>query len=175
MLNAGIQRTLNFTSPETISLATVDAEVLTNYTSPLHLLIHALPHLISLGPSTPTCVVLVTSGLALVPLPRCAGYCATKAAMHSLSWTLRAQLSSPENVSRTGHIKVVEIVPPAVKTELHSVQPDLVAIGQGDIGMPLQEFLEEAWIGLQNADEDIYIGAIREMFANVEKEKKVVL
>lgn len=190
-LNAGIQRTLSFptlatttldSNATTTALETIDAEILTNYTSPLHLVVHLLPHLASLGaPGTdkPAAIVLVTSGLALVPLPRCAGYCATKAAMHSLAWTLRAQLAAPvadsdggTTATATSHIKVIEIVPPAVQTELHSLQPDLVAAGQGSIGMPLKDFLEEAWAGLERGDDEIFIGAIRERFARVEDGKR---
>lgn len=170
-LNAGIQRTIDFTHPEAISLDRVNTELTTNYTSPLHTLVAFLPHLTSLEPR-PASIVLVSSGLALIPIPRCANYCATKAAMHSLAWTLRSQLSAPSS-PETQHIRIIEIIPPAVQTELHTQQPDLAAAGQGPIGMPLQEFLEETWSALEKGDEDeILVGPNRERWGTVENEKK---
>lgn len=55
--------------------------------------------------------VAVTSGLAFVPLPISPIYCATKAALHSYTQSLREQL-------RNTSIKVFELAPPATKTEL---------------------------------------------------------
>jgi len=55
--------------------------------------------------------VFVSSGLAFVPLPIAPVYCATKAAIHSYSLSLRAQL-------RNTTIKVFELAPPATQTDL---------------------------------------------------------
>jgi len=55
--------------------------------------------------------VNVSSGLAFVPLPIAPVYCATKAAIHSYSLSLRAQL-------RNTTIKVFELAPPATQTDL---------------------------------------------------------
>lgn len=55
--------------------------------------------------------VNVTSGLAFVPLPIAPVYCATKAALHSYTQSLREQL-------RNTTIKVFELAPPATETEL---------------------------------------------------------
>lgn len=55
-------------------------------------------------------------------------------------------------------VKVIEIFPPAVQTELHDEkhQPD-IKDGR-NMGMPLDEFTEEAWKGLERGDEDIPVG-----------------
>jgi short-subunit dehydrogenase involved in D-alanine esterification of teichoic acids len=89
----------------------------TNYIAPLHLVKAFLPHLQS--HSSPTSLIFTTSGLALVPILRCANYCASKAALHHLILVLREQL-------RGSNVGVVEILPPAVRTELHDEkhQPD---------------------------------------------------
>lgn len=151
LLNAGFQRTLAFTSPSTISLPLVTSELTTNYLSPLHMVTHFLPHLISLSPS-PSSIILVSSGLAVVPLPRCANYSASKAAIHSLAWSLRCQLAGPDS-PETHHIKVVEIMPPAVRTELHTQQEDLVEAGQEKVGIGLEEFVDETWGDLVGEEE----------------------
>ncbi|KAK4183528.1 putative dehydrogenase [Podospora australis] len=151
VLNAGFQRTLDFRSPSTISLPLVSSELTTNYLSPVHLVTAFLPHLASLAPQ-PTSIVFVSSGLSVLPLPRCANYSATKAAIHSLAWSLRCQLSGPES-PLTHHIRIVEIMPPAVRTELHTQQPDLVAEGQGEIGVPLAAYIDETWNALASKED----------------------
>lgn len=55
--------------------------------------------------------VTVSSGLAFVPLPIAPVYCATKAALHSYTLSLREQL-------RNTSIKVFELAPPATQTDL---------------------------------------------------------
>jgi uncharacterized oxidoreductase len=56
-------------------------------------------------------IVNVSSGLAFVPLQAAPVYCATKAAMHSYTISLRQQLAEHG-------VEVVELMPPAVKTGL---------------------------------------------------------
>jgi uncharacterized oxidoreductase len=56
-------------------------------------------------------VINVSSGLAFVPLPAAPIYSATKAAIHSYTQSLRFQLEA------TG-VEVVELMPPAVKTDM---------------------------------------------------------
>ena len=81
MLNSGMQRHLDWTKPQAISLETVDLEVLTNYTSYLHLTKTFLPYLQKQA-LRDTALIFTTSALALVPNIYCPGYCATKAALY---------------------------------------------------------------------------------------------
>ena len=68
-------------------------------------------------------------------------------------WSLRAQLSGPE-AEHTKHIKVIEILPPAVKTELHTIQKDLVEQGAADFGMELDVFADFTWGELEEGKKD---------------------
>src|SRR5580658_155347 len=56
-------------------------------------------------------IVNVSSGLAFIPFPASPVYCATKAAIHSFTQSLRVQLGG------TG-VTVVELAPPVVETPL---------------------------------------------------------
>ncbi|KAK1998930.1 short chain dehydrogenase [Colletotrichum falcatum] len=174
VLNAGIQRSVDFTDPSSISLPFVASEFTTNYLSPVHMIALFLPHLQSLGSSAAAAsasasIILVSSSLAVVPIPRCPNYCATKSALHSLAWSLRAQLAGH---GPSSHIRVVEVMPPAVRTELHSQQPDLVAAGQGDFGMPLDAFTDETWAALEKGDEDEIVVGPAKSLAHVETDRK---
>ncbi|KAH9907048.1 short chain dehydrogenase [Xylariomycetidae sp. FL2044] len=178
VLNAGIQRALNFADPGSIDIPLVHKELDTNYTSYICLLKAFLPHLQSLSSSSsdddrkrPAAAVLaVSSGLGLVPIPRCANYCATKAALHSLMWSLRAQLAHDE---KSRHIKVVEIIPPAVRTELHELQDDLREKGDTQFGLTIDEFMADAWDdGLAKGKEEIPVGPVRNRFDDMEKERR---
>jgi uncharacterized oxidoreductase len=62
-------------------------------------------------------LINVSSALAFVPLPSAPIYSATKAAVHSYTQSLRFQLE------KTG-IEVIELMPPAVKTDLTADLPE---------------------------------------------------
>jgi len=76
-------------------------------------------------------IVTVSSGLAFIPSSRFPTYCATKAAIHSYTQSLRTQLKDKG-------IQVIELIPPYVQTELISPEqatdPD---------AMPLPDFIAE--------------------------------
>jgi uncharacterized oxidoreductase len=62
-------------------------------------------------------LINVSSGLALVPLPSAPIYSATKAAVHSYTQSLRFQLQEIG-------VEVIELMPPAVKTDLTADLPE---------------------------------------------------
>jgi len=148
-MNSGMQRAIDFTRPDSINLATMDEEFLTNYTSFIHLTTHFLPFLQK--QSVPSSLIYTTSGLALSPILRVPGYCASKAAWHHLILVLREQL-------RSSNVKVRELLPPLVQTELHDAkyQPDIW--NGGAMGMPLDEYTEKTWKGLVAGNEDVPVG-----------------
>ncbi|TKA30789.1 hypothetical protein B0A50_02509 [Salinomyces thailandicus] len=148
-LNSGMQRHLDWTQPANVDLEVVEQETLTNYTAYLHLIKAFLPYLQQQTPK-PTSLIFTTSGLALVPILTCPNYCASKAALHHMILVLRQQLKQINS-----NVKIIELFPPAVQTELHDDkhQPEFAGKGR-NVGMPLDEFTEEAWAGLSAEDNE---------------------
>jgi uncharacterized oxidoreductase len=62
-------------------------------------------------------LINVSSALAFVPLPCIPIYCATKAAIHSYTQSLRFQMED------TG-VEIIELMPPAVRTEMTAGLPE---------------------------------------------------
>jgi uncharacterized oxidoreductase len=104
--NAGIMRNLNLNLPR--DLQDVCREIEINLCGPIRMVQQFLPHLKTRKDAL---IVNVSSGLAFVPLPIAPIYCATKAAMHSLTQSLRVQLAG------TG-VTAVELAPPGTETPL---------------------------------------------------------
>jgi uncharacterized oxidoreductase len=123
--NAGIMRPEKLLAQQD-DLADAEATVATNLLGPIRLTAALLPLLQKQPRST---IVNVSSGLAFVPLALTPTYCATKAAIHSYTQSLRYQLK------RTA-IEVLEIVPPYVATHLMNGADDPRA-------MPLDKFIVE--------------------------------
>ncbi len=105
--NAGIMRVENL-SAQQADLADAESIITTNLLGPIRLTAALLPHLQKQPHAT---IMNVSSGLAFVPLHLTATYCATKAAIHSYTQSLRYQLKAT-------HIDVVELIPPYVATDL---------------------------------------------------------
>ncbi|RWA03123.1 hypothetical protein EKO27_g11983, partial [Xylaria grammica] len=94
----------------------------------------------------------------------------TKAALHALMWSLRAQLRAHEG---SRHVKVVEVVPPAVQTELHELQDDLRGTEFANMGITITEFMHDCWAGLEAGDEEILVGPVKANFGAVEDVRRV--
>ncbi|KAL4749397.1 hypothetical protein BDW72DRAFT_204760 [Aspergillus terricola var. indicus] len=164
-VNSGIQRPFDFSKPDTVDLSIFDQELVTNYTSAVYLSKAFIPHL--QAQKKQTSLIFTTSQMALVPMVRCPNYGASKAALHHFILALRAQLQDGP-----GDVRVVEIYPPAVQTELHDTkhQPDLK---DGHlIGMPLDEFTDEVWARLRDGEEQIAVGSAREIFEAFESKRQ---
>jgi uncharacterized oxidoreductase len=123
--NAGIMRPEKLLAQQP-DLADAEAIVATNLLGPIRLTAALLPHLLE----RPRAAIMnISSGLAFLPLALTPTYCATKAAIHSYTLSLRYQLRS------TG-IEVLELVPPYVATNLMNGAEDPRA-------MPLNQFIAE--------------------------------
>ena len=105
--NAGIMRTINLQNHD-MSDDALTQEIDVNIKGPIWMNNAFLP---ILHGKENAATVMVSSGLAFVPLPISPVYCATKAALHSYCISLREQYKN------TG-IKVVELAPPGTETEL---------------------------------------------------------
>ncbi|WP_102417916.1 SDR family oxidoreductase [Mycobacterium sp. 4858] len=103
--NAGIMRTENLLADDTTA---AEAIVAVNLLGPLRLTASLLPTLLT---QPDAAIINVTSALAFVPKAVAPTYCATKAALHSYTESLRHQL-------RDTAVQVIEIVPPRVETDI---------------------------------------------------------
>jgi uncharacterized oxidoreductase len=111
--NAGIQKMVDFTTGAD-GLFSEGDEIAINLTAPIHMAALFAPFLMK---QKEAAILNVSSGLGFVPIAAMPVYCATKAAMHSFSVSLRYQL-------RDTSVKVFEVIPPAVETELGRSEGD---------------------------------------------------
>ncbi|HXN46636.1 MAG TPA: SDR family NAD(P)-dependent oxidoreductase [Bryobacteraceae bacterium] len=123
--NAGIMRVERLKAEE-VDAATAEATIATNLLGPIRLTAALLP---LLRKQPRSAIMNVSSGLAFVPWASTPTYCATKAALHSYTQSLRWQL-------RGSTIQVLELIPPYVAT-------DLMSGGADPRAMPLDRFIAE--------------------------------
>lgn len=123
--NAGIMRAENIQGGD---LADAEATIATNLLGPIRLNAALLP-LLTAQPRA--AILTVSSGLAFLPLALTPTYSATKAAIHSYSQSLRFQL-------RNTAVQVIELVPPAVQTELMGPEQ-----ASNPSYLPLNDFIAE--------------------------------
>ena len=168
LLNSGVQRKSDFSDPDSIDVDVLNLEFTTNYIAQLALTKAFLPFFQKKGKEgKESALIYVTSALGLVPMVRCANYCASKAALHQFILCLREQLKG-------SNVKVVELYPPAVQTELHDEkhQPDIKNGRQ--IGMPLEEFTDKAYAGLAAGKEQVPVGQSKLYFEVFETKRQEV-
>jgi uncharacterized oxidoreductase len=123
--NAGIMRIEKLLAQQD-DLADAEAIIATNLLGPIRLTAALLPLLQRQSRSV---IMNVSSGLAFVPIAPTPTYCATKAAIHSYTQSLRYQLKASTT-------EVLELIPPYVAT-------DLLGGGSEPSSMPLDQFIEE--------------------------------
>jgi uncharacterized oxidoreductase len=116
------------------------------FKAPIQLSALFLPYLMKQAQAA---IVNVSSGLGFIPLTLVPVYCATKAGIHSFSWSLRHQL-------RNTKVKVFEVIPPTVDTDL-----DRGARGrrrQEYRGIPPSDVAEATLAGLAKDEYEIAVG-----------------
>jgi len=134
--NAGIQQWMTVSDSDFFKRA--KDEIAVNIEAPIHLA-SLFSHLKSL-----TTIMNVTSGLSFVPLAKVPVYCATKAFMHSFTLSLRHDLQSK-------NIEVIEVIPPALNT-------DLGGKGLHDYAPPVGKFIEAVWEQLKQGKTELSFG-----------------
>lgn len=142
--NAGIMQPDAVDKP--VNDAAVTAMVKTNLLGPILMTSALLEHL---KQQPAAAVVNVTSGLAFTPLAMTATYCATKAALHSFSLSQRYLLQSSS-------VKVIELAPPYVQTELMGAQQ-----ASDPRAMPLQDFIDETMALLATDADEVLVERVK--------------
>jgi uncharacterized oxidoreductase len=150
--NSGVQKRNDFAAGKPIDDAAIVAEIHTNLLGLIRVSAEFLPHLKSQQDAT---LMNVSSGLAFIPRAVFPVYCATKAAVHSFSLSLRHQL-------KDSTVKVIELIPPYVATELGGGSPSPAgALHQ----MPLESFIAVTMKELSGGADEIAIGGARDLLA----------
>jgi uncharacterized oxidoreductase len=146
--NAGVQRQHDFSSA--VNETHIAEEIDTNINGILGMTAAFLPQLLK---QPHAALINVSSGLAFVPMARFPVYCATKAFVHSFTVSLRHQL-------RKTNVKVIEIAPPWVATDLGAGHSTLEAApGRGP--MPLDAFIEATMADLATDREELPVASAK--------------
>jgi uncharacterized oxidoreductase len=132
--NAGIQRVEDLTSGQ---ISDAEATININLLGPIRLTAALIRQLMSQPHGA---ILNVSSALAMVPAAMLPTYCASKAAIHSYTQSLRYQL-------RDTSLQVIEIVPPWTQTELQGER------GMHPKAMPLNEYISETMSILTSSPE----------------------
>lgn len=143
--NAGIQKEIDFLTGAS-GLYEEESEIEINLAASIHLSALFIPHF--LQQKKECAIVNITSGLAFIPLKIVPVYCATKAGLHSFSISLRSQLSKT-------NVRVFEIAPPIVKTELHR---EAQAHKQSERGISAPAVAEATFKALKNNQYEAIVG-----------------
>jgi uncharacterized oxidoreductase len=133
--NAGIMRNLNLNRVRDLKDVTRGIEI--NFSGPVRMVQQFLPHLKARKDAL---IVNISSGLAFIPMPISPVYCATKAAIHSFTQSLRVQLND------TG-VTVIELAPPGVETPLF--RGEFAEEMKGQKGMDVKVFAGKAIAGIE--------------------------
>jgi len=136
-------------------LADAERTVETNITGPLRLVSAFIEHLQTRPHAT---LITVSSGLAFTPLAFTPTYNGSKAFIHQYSETIRLQLAGTT-------VQVIELVPPAVQTEL------LPGGSVNENYLPLDAFADEIMMLLETQPDatEILVEAVKFLrFAEVE-------
>jgi uncharacterized oxidoreductase len=118
----------------------IASTIATNLMGPIRLTSALVEHL---KKQESAAVLNVSSVLGFVPMAIAAVYSSTKAALHSYSQSLRFKL-------RNSSVRVLEVIPPWVRTELLNSSEESRA-------MPLDEFLQETMEALATGADEIMV------------------
>ena len=141
--NAGIQRYIDLKKGYD-ELKSGEDEIAINFVAPVELTSLFIGHLMR-RPSA--AIINVSSGLGFMPMPNTPIYSATKAAIHTYSIVLRQQLKDTS-------VKVIEMVPPMVDTDLNKEGRNAVHVKFR--GISVSEYIPTVMKGLENDADTIF-------------------
>lgn len=148
--NAGIQRMIDL-KKGTQDLLDGEDEIEVNLKAYIHLSAYFIPLFLKRKEAA---IVNISSGLAFIPIAIMPVYCATKAAVHSFSLSLRHQLKNTP-------IKVFEIIPPTVDTELDRGARE--EREQEERGISPSEVAEATIRALENDEYEVVVGMAKNL------------
>jgi uncharacterized oxidoreductase len=143
--NAGIQRMIDFRKGIE-SLKIIDNEIAINLEAPIELCAYFIPLLLAQKESA---IINITSGLGFIPSVAMPVYSATKAALHSFTVSLRRQLKDTS-------IKVFEIIPPMVDTDLD--KGERKKRGLTYFGITAEQTVEESFEAIKKDEYEFAVG-----------------
>ncbi|KAK2043758.1 short-chain dehydrogenase [Colletotrichum somersetense] len=155
--NAGVQRPLEVLKNDDF-LAKADQEININIRGPMHLALGLLPHLQT---KKSALIINVSSVLGFIPFSIINPvYNGTKAWLHFWSMNLRTQLKNGGS-----KVRVVEIAPPTVSTDLHRERsdPNDNKKENNPDALSVDEFMEQVATKLEDGDETIGPGMAGEV------------
>jgi uncharacterized oxidoreductase len=136
--NAGIYSITDILHTNYIS--TLENELATNLVTPIALIQQLMPILEKQSSAT---IVNVTSGYVFIPSAQSTAYSASKMGLRAITQGLRFNL-------RNTPIRIVEVIPPAVDTQMNK--------GKNISLMTTEKFTNEVFKGLVNGKEEIVVG-----------------
>lgn len=136
--NAGIYSVTDILAVDYI--ATLESQLSTNLVAPMALIQQLMPIIEGQKDAT---IVNVTTGYVFIPSAQSSAYSASKVGLRAITQGLRFNL-------RHRPIKVVEVIPPAVDTQMNA--------GKKIDLMSTEKFAQQVFKGLLNGDEEIVIG-----------------
>ena len=134
--NAGIQNWMAISDDNFFERT--QAEIQTNIEAPLHLT------QLCINLKSLKTVINVTSGLSFVPMAKVPVYSATKAFFHSFTLSLR-------HILKAKNIEVIEMIPPALNT-------DLGGKGLHDTAPPVSDFIESVFQQMKEGKTELTFG-----------------
>ncbi len=148
--NAGIQQWMTIGDKDFYGRA--KQEIATNIEAPIHLTA------LFMGLKSLTTILNVTSGLSFVPFTKVPVYSATKAFFHSFTLSVRHLLKAQ-------NIEVIEIIPPALNT-------DLGGKGLHDAAPPVSDFIAAIFEQLKEGKTELTFGFSHAMANSSQEDMK---
>jgi short-subunit dehydrogenase involved in D-alanine esterification of teichoic acids len=141
--NAAVQFTAEFLSDQ-FEFDHIEYEVRTNFLAPLWITALLLPAMKTYQGDA--AIINIGSGLGMYPKKSSAVYCATKAAIHSISQSINYQLAGT-------NVRVVEAILPLVDTPMTA--------GRGSAKISPSKVVDAIVAGVEQGKREIFIGKAR--------------